>query len=173
MRYKLLDRREAGIGLALRAEPQWSRIDETSGQPADQYGSDLALLIDKELVPDRIIAAFNLLYDPQATRARATGAWSHEATLGVGAGVMVQTQRNVFIGAELRYLRAYDSLGVADFAGDAIFLGPTLYFKPSEPWRITAAWSMQLAGKAVHEPGALDLADFERHQVRLRIAYEF
>ena len=173
MRYKVLDRHEAGIGLTLRAEPQWSRIDETSGQPADQYGSELALLVDKELVPDRIIAAFNLLYDPQVTRVRATGTWAHDATLGVGAGVMAQVQRNVFIGGELRYLRAYDSLGVADFAGDAVFLGPTLYVKPSEPWRITATWNMQVAGKAAHEPGALDLADFERHQVRLRIAYEF
>jgi len=173
MRYKLLDRHADGIGLALRAEPEWSRIDETTGQPADQYGSDLALLVDKELVPDRIIAAFNLLYAPQATRAGATGAWSHDATLGVGGGLMTQTWRNVFIGGELRYLRAYDSLGVADFAGDAVFLGPTLFFKPSEALRITAAWSMQVAGKAAHEAGALDLTNFERHQVRLRIAYEF
>ena len=33
-RYRLIDRRESGIGVALRAEPHWSRIDETSGQPA-------------------------------------------------------------------------------------------------------------------------------------------
>ncbi|HUI96576.1 MAG TPA: hypothetical protein VLX44_12540 [Xanthobacteraceae bacterium] len=173
MRYKLLDRHADGIGLTLRAEPEWSRIDETTGQPADQYGSDLALLVDKELLSDRIIAAFNLLYEPQATRDRAIGAWSHDATLGVGAGLMAQTSRNVFVGGELRYLRAYDSLGVADFAGDAVFLGPTLFFKPTEAWRITAAWSMQVAGKAAHAPGALDLSDFERHQVKLRIAYEF
>jgi hypothetical protein len=32
---------------------------------------------------------------------------------------------------------------------------------------------MQVAGKAVHDPGALDLTNFERHQARLRIAYEF
>ena len=75
MRYRLLDRLADGIGLTLRAEPQWSRIDEIAGQPADQYGSELALLLDKELVPDRVIAAFNLLYAAQATRSRATGAW--------------------------------------------------------------------------------------------------
>ena len=32
---------------------------------------------------------------------------------------------------------------------------------------------MQVAGRAANDPGPLDLANFERHQVKLRIAYEF
>ena len=173
MRYRLIDRREAGIGLALRAEPHWSRIDDTSGQPADQYGADLALLLDKELVPDRIIAALNLLYEPDATRLHATGAWSRDATAGLGAAVMARAYGSFFIGAEVRYLRAYDGLGIVHFAGDALFVGPNLFFKPSPPWRITAAWSRQVAGAAVNDPGPLDLTNFERHQAKLRVAYEF
>ncbi len=172
-RYQLIERRQAGIGLALRAEPHWSRIDDTSGQPVDQYGADLGLLLDQELVPDRIIAAFNLLYEPEATRARSTGAWSRNATAGVGSAVMARAFGSVFIGAEVRYLRAYDSLGLESFAGDALFVGPNFFFKPSAPLRITAAWSTQIAGRAVNDPGPLDLTNFERHQVKLRIAYEF
>jgi hypothetical protein len=172
-RYQLIERRAAGFGLTLFAEPQWARIDETSGQPVDRYSADLAVLVDKELIPDRIIAAFNLLYEPGATRSRPTGAWSHDATLGVGTAVMARVQGDFFVGAEARYLRAYDSLGLADFAGEALFVGPNIFFKPTDAWRITATWSFQVAGKAARDPGALDLTNFERQQLLLRIAYEF
>jgi hypothetical protein len=34
------------------AEPHWGRVDEVSGDPVDRYGVDLALVADKELVPN-------------------------------------------------------------------------------------------------------------------------
>src|SRR5262249_40798776 len=62
LRYRLVERTQAGFGLAVDAEPHWGRVDPTSGEPVDRYGADLALLLDKELVPDRVLAAFNLMY---------------------------------------------------------------------------------------------------------------
>ena len=47
------------------AESHWSRVDDVSGEPVDRYGVDLALVADKELVPNRIVAAFNLIYLPE------------------------------------------------------------------------------------------------------------
>jgi hypothetical protein len=173
MRYRLLARERAAFGLTLLAEPRWARIDETSGQQANQYGADLAVLIDKELIPNRVVAAFNVLYAPEVTKSRVTGAWSRDATFGVGAALMVQTWPGFFIGAEARYLRAYETLGLADFAGHALFLGPNIFFKPAERWRVTATWAVQVAGHAVDESGPLDLTNFERHQIRLRIGYDF
>jgi hypothetical protein len=173
IRYRLLARERAAFGLTLLAEPHWARIDETSGQPANQYGTDLAVLIDKELIPNRVVAAFNVFYAPEATQSRVMGAWSHDATFGVGAGLMVQVWPGFFMGGEARYLRAYESLGLDAFAGHALFVGPNLFFKPAERWRVTATWAVQVAGKAVDVPGSLDLTNFERHQVRLRIGYEF
>lgn len=173
IRYRLLERERAGFGLALLAEPHWARIDETSGQPVDQFGADLAVLIDKELVPNRIVAAFNVFYTPEVAQSRVTGEWSREANLGVGAGLMAQISPGLFVGGEARYLRAYESLGLNDFAGHALFLGPNLFFKPAERWRVTASWAVQVAGRAVDDSGSLDLTNFERHQVRLRIGYEF
>src|SRR5262249_7705435 len=65
VRYRLLSREQSGIGLTILAEPHWSRVDDTSGQLVNQYGAGLALLMDKELIPNRLVAAFNLLYDPE------------------------------------------------------------------------------------------------------------
>jgi hypothetical protein len=173
IRYRLLERERTGLGLTVLAEPHWARIDETSGQPVNQYGIDLGLLIDKELIPNRLVAAFNVLYTPEIAQSRRTGEWSREANFGLGASVMAQVRPGVFVGAEARYLRAYESLGLDAFAGHALFVGPNVFFKPAERWRVTATWAIQVAGRAVDEPGSLDLTNFERHQVRLRIGYEF
>ena len=109
-RYRLLDREHAPFGLAIEAEPQWARVDGTSGAPVDQYGSQLSVLIDKEIVPNRIISVFNLVYEPEAARSRISGAWSRESTFRVATALMVQPQPNIFLGAEARYLRKYDGL---------------------------------------------------------------
>lgn len=173
MRYRLLDRARAGLGLTLLAEPHWARVDETSGQPVTRHGAALAILMDRELVPGRLVAAFNLLYEPEAVRSEVTGERWREATFGLGAAIMQQVGPGLFVGLEARYLRQHESLGFDAFAGHAFFLGPNVFFTPSEHWRITATWSMQVAGRAAEDPAALDLTNFERHQVRLSIGYRF
>ena len=173
LRYRLLDRRSAPFGLAINAEPRWARIDEESGLRVNQYGVDFTLMLDHELVPDRIIGAFNLFYQPQTTRFSQTGTWANESTVGVGGALMVQPSPGFLLGGELRYLRSYESLGLSAFSGEALFLGPNLFFRFNERWRFTAAWSAQVAGKAVDAPGALDLTNFSRHEMKFRVGYEF
>ncbi len=173
MRYRLLDRQSAPFGLSILAAPRWAQIDEASGQRVQQFGGDLAILMDKELVPNRVVTAFNFQYTPEATKLRATGVWSRDATLGVSNALMAQVSPGLFVGAEARYMRAYDSLDLDRFAGHALFLGPNIFYKPSERWRVTAAWSFQVVGKAIGYSASLDLMNFERHQVKLRIGYQF
>jgi hypothetical protein len=38
---------------------------------------------------------------------------------------------------------------------------------------ISAAWNVQVAGRSVDAPGALDLRNFKRHQAKLRLTYNF
>jgi len=173
LRYRLIERQQAGFGFAVDAEPHWGRVDPTSGEPVDRYGADLSLLLDKELVPGRVLAAFNLVYQPEATRSRLTGAWSREAMFGPAAGLMVQVGPGVLIGAEARYLRAYQGLALEKFAGQALFFGPTLYARLSKRLWVIAAWSPQIAGRAASVLGSLDLTNFERHQAKVQFGLEF
>ena len=173
IRYRVLTREHTGLGLTLLAEPHWARIDETNGQRVNQFGADLGLLIDKELIPNRVVAAFNVLYTPEIARSRLTGEWSREANFGLGTALMAQIRPGLFVGGEARYLRAYESFSLDAFAGHALFVGPNVFFKPAERWRVTVTWAVQVAGRAVDESGSLDLTNFNRHQVRLRIGYEF
>jgi hypothetical protein len=173
MRYRLLDRGHAPFGLTLGADPHWGLIDDISGEPVDQYGARFWIIADKELIENRLFGAFNLSYQPDATRSRMTGAWQHQSDFEASAALAVQVQPGLLIGAEVRHLGSYDGLGLDRFAGRAQFAGPTFYWKISERFWTSAAWSFQVAGRAANDAAALDLTNFERQQAILRFGYNF
>ena len=83
IRYRILDRASAPFGFAIGAEPHWGRADDITGEPVSQYGVDFVAAADWEIIPDRVVAAFNLLYQPETERSKLTGTWSQESTAGV------------------------------------------------------------------------------------------
>ena len=173
LKYRLLDRDHGPFGLAIEAEPQWRRVDGTSGTPVDQIGGQYSLLLDKELVPNRIVSAFNLVYEPEASRSRITGGWSHESTVRAATAIMAQAGPDFFVGMEARYLRKYEGLALDRFAGHALYLGPTVSAKLPGGYWLLAAWNIQVAGRSVGEPASLDLTNFERHQVRIKLGFNY
>jgi hypothetical protein len=172
-RYRFLDREIAPFGLTFGVETHADRLDENTAARIRSYGTEFVLAFDRELVADRVVAAFNLLYQPEWTRFAASGELQRESTIGVAAGLMIQVRPGVFIGGESRYLRQYEGISLSEFAGEALFMGPTVFVKLSEQSRLTAAWSFQVSGHSVGTPSALNLVDFERHQARLVFGVNF
>jgi hypothetical protein len=173
LRYRFLNKETAPFGLTFAAETHADRLDETSGQRVRAYGTDFALAFDRELIPNKWVAAVNLLYQPESTSFVAANRTEQDATIGVAWAMMAQVRPGVLIGGEARYLRKYEGFGLDVFAGHALFVGPTIYLQLSERSRLTAAWSFQVAGRSATTPGALDLVDFERHQARLIYGINF
>jgi hypothetical protein len=173
VKYQFIDREKSPFGLTLFAAPRWTRIDEKSGERVDQVSAEFTLALDKEIVPGQVFGALNLIYEPEVSRSRETGEREREATLGAGAALSGQIRPGMFLGAEARYLRSHEGLVSAALKGEAFFLGPTFYTKLTANSFMSVAWNAQVAGRAVGEPGALDLANFERHQVRFRLGIEF
>jgi hypothetical protein len=173
IRYRLLDRASAPFGVAIGAEPHWGRADDITGEPVSQYGVDLVAAADWEIIRDRLVAALNLLYQPETMRSKFTGIWSQESTAGVAFAMMAQVRSGIFVGGEARYLRQYDGFGLDSLAGQGLFVGPTVYFKLSERAWMTLAWSAQVAGHATAIAGSLDLVNFERQQARLLFGVNF
>ena len=179
LRYRFLDRRTATFGLTLAGETHADRLDEVSGERVRKYGTDLALAFDKELIPDRLVAALNVLYQPEWTQSVVAGAVQQEATVGLATAVMMQLKPGVFLGGEARYLRKYEGLALDSFVGHALFVGPTVFIRLSERSRLTLAWSAQVAGRtevagrSSPESGSLDVVNFERHQARLQFGVSF
>ena len=70
-------------------------------------------------------------------------------------------------------MRKYDGVAAQSFAGQALFVGPTMFMRFSKTFAISGSWGVQVAGHAVADPGTLDLTNFTRDQATLRIEYNF
>jgi hypothetical protein len=77
----------------------------------------------------------------------------------------------VLIGAEGRYSSKYE--GLDHFAGQALFVGPTLYARLTKRFLVIAAWSAQVSGHAADSTGSLDLTRFERYQGKIQFGLGF
>jgi hypothetical protein len=173
LRYRFLERDELPFGFTFAVEQHASRVDETSATRVRSYGTEFTAAFDRELVPNVVLAALNLTYQPEWTRIVGTRAAEQESTIGAAVGLMVQWRPGFFLGAEARYLRRYEGIGLEEFGGQALFVGPTAYFQLSRRTRLTAAWSTQAWGRPAGSIGSLDLVNFERHQARLIFGVNF
>jgi hypothetical protein len=173
LRYRFLDREKDPFGLTLAAESRADRIDETTAARVRKYGTEFTLAFDRELIPDLSVVALNLIYQPEWTRVLTTGQTEQESTVGAAMAVMAQIRPGFFLGGEARYFRKYDGIGLEQFEGQALFVGPTAFLKLSERSRLTANWSFQAWGHAAGSTAALDLVNFERHQARLVLGVNF
>lgn len=98
-----------------------------------------------------------------------------------GTGVRIRHRRwhdgatapGFLLGGEARYFRRYDGIGLEELSGQALFIGPTAYFRLSERSRLTATWSVQAWGRPAGSNAALDLVNFERHQAKLVFGVNF
>jgi len=173
LRYRFLDRETAPFGLTFATELHGKRVDEMSAESVRGFGTEFRLAFDRELVPDRVIAAFNLIYEPEWTRLVGTGVIERDSTAGAAFGLMAQLQPGFLLGGEARYLRKYEGAGLEELAGQALFVGPTAYFQLSKRSRLTASWSVQAWGRPAGTTAGLDLGNFERHQARLVFGVNF
>lgn len=172
LRHRFLERDVAPFGLTVAAESHFNRIDDMTAARVRNLGTELTLAIDRELVPNFSVVALNLIYQPEWTHFLGTGV-GQEATIGAAFGAMFQMRPGLLVGGEVRYLRKYDGIGLQEFAGQALFAGPTAYFQLSERARLTASWSVQAWGRPAQPSANLDLVDFERHQARLVFGVNF
>jgi hypothetical protein len=173
LRYRLLDRETAPFGFTIASETHGDRIDEISGAKGRMYGTDFTLAFDRELVPNLVIGALNLIYQPEWARFEVSGLSEKSSTIGAAFAGMVRVRPDFLLGGELRYFRQYDGIGLGEFSGQALFVGPTAYFQLSEQSRLTLSWSMQAWGRPAGSGASLDLVNFERHQARLVFGVNF
>jgi hypothetical protein len=169
MRYRVFDRETGPFGLTLNFDPGWSRIDELTGARVEQYSSEFGVFLDKDIIPDHLFGAINFNYGLAATRLRETGEWFHDSAVSIDLSLTDQVRPGLFFGAEARYSQVYDGLGLDRFRGEALYIGPTFFMRIGKHAGLSGAWNFQVAGKAVDDPGRLDLINHERQQVLLRL----
>jgi len=172
IRSVLTDHSWSPFAATLSLEPEFHSRDETNGDKVVNYGLETRLEADTELIKNRLYLGFNVLYEPETTRAD-LGIWENESTFGVSSALAFQIVPQVTIGADLWYLSHYNGAVFNSFTGDAVYLGPTFYWHIAPKILLNAAWEAQVAGREVGVSSALDLTDFSRERARLLLEFEF
>jgi hypothetical protein len=91
----------------------------------------------------------------------------------VSSALALQIIPNVVIGADVWYLRHYEGLTLGSFTGDAVYLGPTFFWKIGPKTLVSASWEAQVPGHQLGDASPLNLADFSRQRARLVFEFEF
>jgi hypothetical protein len=173
LRYLIFDRQPAlPLAVTLAIEPEWHTLDATSGSKVVNYVLETRLEADIELVKNRLFLGLNLLYEPETTRAQ-LGSFANESTFGVSTALAFQVVPKVALGAEVWYLRHYDGLSFASFTGDAVYIGPTVYFQIAPKVLMSAAWNTQVTGHEVGGIPGLNLVEFSHQRAKLLFEFEF
>ncbi|WP_156964415.1 hypothetical protein [Methylocapsa aurea] len=172
-RYLLIARGPGSpVGLQISVEPEWSRVDG-GGKLVTEFEAQTRIIADTELVPNRLYAAFNLIYTPELEREFGYAKWERASTLGLLGAMTFRIAPKVALGAELEYYRAYDGLGLNEFVGDALYVGPTFHAQITNKIILSAAFSTQIAGHAAGDANFLNLTNFSRNKAMLRAVFEF
>jgi hypothetical protein len=172
IRYLVLDRPASPVAITVSFEPNYRAFDETSGAPVTNYEFETRIIADVELVKNRVYAAMNLIYEPEVTRVP-DGSWERESTFGLTGAVSFRVLPELLVGAEVDYYRHYDGFVFNTFTGDAIFVGPTLYYKFARKMFMAAAWNVQVWGREIETGQHLNLEEFSRQRAKVKVAVEF
>lgn len=177
-KYKLLDEKTDGFGLALYAEPGWSRIHKVEGEKGTEYELELKLIASKGWMHERLVWAGNLTFEPEWEREReeippgvVNSSWEKELKLEATTGLAYRFAPHWRAGVEARYASVYsDWTDGLHRDAHAIFAGPTISFDKDE-WSASLSFLPQLAGAP--GPRSRNLDEFEKREIRLKLSHEF
>lgn len=172
LRWRFLQRGPSPIGLTLHLEPSVRFADEKTGEKGQGWSSENKLIVDAALIPDKLFIAGNLIYDVETFRV-SNSPMEKASTGGVSTALTYQIVPDLFLGADIRYLRAYDGLAFDRFRGWAAFAGPTLFWHFSERAWLSAEYAFQFAGREQGLRNTYDLGNFPRQLLRFKIGMEF
>lgn len=170
MKYRLLGRDLHGIGLTVVLDPSVNRTDPDGAGRFTTFNTGIRLFADTALVPGKLYAALNLSQDMTWT---GPDPYGRSSTFTASGSLAWQVVDGLHVSGEVRHLRRYNDLGFGNEAGYATFAGPGIYWQATKQLALSAAYNMQVAGKAKGEPRNLDLTNFSQHPVKVKAAYSF
>lgn len=179
-KYQLRSPEKDGFGIALYAEPGWSRISKVTGKKADEFELELKAILQKNFAHDRLVWATNLTFEPEWEREHEEIApgiierqTEKELAFEVASGLSYRVAPNWWLGVEGRYHSVYpDWTHGLHRENYAVYAGPTVHFASGE-WSVTATWQPQLFGAPQRPGSSLEFDDHEKRELRLKIAKEF
>lgn len=189
-KYKLLGRDAHGFGLTVSVEPSAAFGRLRSYDPSSPtafrwsqraYTNTFKLILDKELLRDRLYAAFNVENAASFTRANAFDCATNSGSgyckgsaLNLRAALALKLADDIFVGVDGAHQRVYDGAFLNRHPGWAWFAGPNALWQIRDGMSLSAAWAQQISGKAPGQTGGrLNLDQFNRTIVKTKLAVDF
>lgn len=172
LRWRFLERGPSPVGVTLHIEPSVRVTDERTGERGLGFAFENRLIADTALVPDKLFAAVNLIYDIESFRPKG-GPLERASTAGISTAMTYQIRPGLFLGADIRYLRAYEGLTLEKFRGWAVCAGPTLFWHATDNVWLSATYAFQIAGRERGSTETYDLGNFPRQMLKFKIGVEF
>jgi hypothetical protein len=175
-KYLILNRGpESPIGLTFVVEPEYAWVDDGDGSKVRKFAVETRLQADTELIPSRLYLGSNIIYEPEVIHPKNGDPTEHESSLTFTGALSYRFVPKFALGAEVQYMRAYDEgIGLNHFAGDATYVGPSLWWQVSPKMFLSLAWGHQVRGNSKETPNDhLNLVDFSRDIGKAKIDYEF
>ncbi len=149
---------QSPIGVTFSLAPQWDKIDNVGSQ-LETYAIPLELLVDAAVIPGKLFTALNLVWEPEFKRS--ANGWGHENDFEISVAAAYAATPDLLIGGELRHLSFVEQGGGS---AEALYAGPSIYYRLSDTVSIKGAWSFQIPDESTGRP---DPTHFERHQALL------
>lgn len=174
VRYRAIERSTTNpFALTLAVEPRLARIDAISGLYAPSLGAEFKAQIDAP-VADRLYWAANANFATGRSRDPISLNWSSGSDTSLSTALTYELMADkLFLGAETRWQQTWRTGFFGSLDGQALFVGPTVAWKPNENVMLNVAFLPQVIGKARGMSGPLDLDNFERANYRVKLAIAF
>lgn len=170
MKYRLLGRDLHGVGLTVVVDPSFNRADPTGAGNFTTYNTGIRLFADRTLMAGKLYAALNLSQDLIWT---GPSPYLRSSTFTVGGSLAWQLVDGFYLSGEVRHQRHHDELGFSKRSGNATLAGPGIFWQATKQLAISAAYNVQVAGRAKDQPGHLDIVHFSQHLAKVKLAYSF
>jgi hypothetical protein len=173
VRHRIVERTATQpFAVTFAAEPRWARIDG-EGVRSNLLGVEAKLQVDAPIT-DRLFWAMNANFATAGQQDIVTDRWSSSSASAVSTALAYSlADGKVFIGAEVRWLQAYENAVFGKRTEYAVFMGPTLQAKIAENVSFNVTLQPQIAGRVADVPRNLDLDPLDRALFRAKIAVGF
>lgn len=179
VKYKVLGRATHGIGMTLAASPNFGGYNgkDFYGGNGTVFGNSYRLLLDAELLKDKLYGALNLELSQSAFRDndKVLDPIPNTSQFNLRGALSYAITDSFFIGAEANWQVQREGMWLnRSFLGAAAYVGPHFLWAIDDKWTLNGAFQTQIAGTDKSGPGhKLGTAVFPLNQGRLKLAYSF
>ncbi len=172
--HRLIERSASNpFAFKIALEPRWGRLDD-AGRRSESFGAELKLITDAVLIPGRLYWGMNVILGSGTSRDPDLRTYSPSSEIKVTKALALHLAPNLLVGAEATYIATFDGAAFNVLTGQALFAGPTIFWKVTEKVSLNAVIAPQIAGRAVGSAfRRTDLDNFTRLTSRVKLAVEF